>query len=125
MMALAMSNGSEKNDLMVNVTKFHFNSVRLSDRDRYRINRSGIRQILSSNQPLLIVGYSCDIGDAEKRKGVAQQRADEVAKYLISLGVKEARIETATISDALSDVKYPTTDERVENRKVEVYHLGL
>jgi outer membrane protein OmpA-like peptidoglycan-associated protein len=125
MMALAMNNGSGKNDLMVNVTKFHFNSVRLSDRDRYRINRSGIRQILSSNQPLLIVGYSCDIGDAEKRKGVAQQRADEVAKYLISLGVKEARIETATISDALSDVEYPTTDQRVENRKVEVYHLGL
>ena len=74
-----------------------FNSVRLSDRDRYHLNQSVLRKVLKSDQPILLVGYSCDIGDAAKRKEIAESRAGEVKKYLVSMGVAESRIEVGAV----------------------------
>ncbi|GEM_PF-361919 len=116
--------GTSKNDLKLNVTNFLFNSVRLSDRDRYHLNHSVLSKVQNSDQPILIVGYSCDIGDTKRRQEVAQSRADEVMKYLISAGVESSRIETAAVYNALDGVETPSSEQRIENRKVEVYHLA-
>ena len=52
------------------------------------------------------------------------ERAAEVKEYMVRMGVTENRVETAVVFDALKDIENPTTDQRVENRKVEVYHLA-
>ncbi|GAB5538372.1 MAG: hypothetical protein Salg2KO_04750 [Salibacteraceae bacterium] len=116
-------NGIGKNDLTLNITSFHFNSVRLSNRDRAVLNRTVLIPSIRSNQPILIVGYSCDIGSIEKQEEVARQRAEEVKAYLVSAGLAESKIETATVTGMLDEIENPTTDQRVENRKVEVMHL--
>jgi outer membrane protein OmpA-like peptidoglycan-associated protein len=123
MSMLSSLSSSGENALILNVTKFHLNSVRLSDRDRAKLNGT-IRQILKTAQPILVVGYSCDLGSLAERKAVAEARAAVVKEYLMSMGVKEGRFEITHIYDALDSVANPTADERVRNRKVEVYSSG-
>jgi len=112
-----------RNDLKLSVIQFHFNSIRLSDRDRYHINREAVRKIARSGQPILIVGYSCDIGSESETAQVAQLRAEEVKKYLVSLGIPADRIETSTVPDSLDGIEKPTYEQRVEARRAEIYHL--
>jgi outer membrane protein OmpA-like peptidoglycan-associated protein len=109
--------------LKLNTTYFHFNSVRLSDRDRYKMNREVIKEILKTRQPILVVGYSCDLGSPEEREAFARLRAETTKAYLINAGLTADLIEIGTVIDSLDGTPNPTSDQRVQSRKVEIIHL--
>ena len=52
---------------------------------------------------------------------ISKMRAEEVKKYLVNLGIDPDRIETEVITS--EEAEKMTYGERLENRKVEVYHL--
>lgn len=113
----------EKNDLRLSAIYFGFNSIRLSDRDRYRLNQNVVRKTRDTGQPLLIVGYSCDIGTVEQNTAVARLRAEQVKRYLENMGLEADKMEIHAIGDSLKGVEHPTADQRNQFRKVEIYHL--
>ncbi len=111
----------DKNDLMLKTIYFNFNSIRLSNNDRYNLNHKVHQKANRSGQPILILGYSCDLGTDEVNTSIAKMRAEEVKKYLMNLGVDADRIETEVIVPEGTETM--TYGERLENRKVEIYHL--
>lgn len=111
----------DKNDLKLKTIYFNFNSIRLSNNDRYNLNHKVYQKANRSGQPILILGYSCDLGSTEANNGISKMRAEEVKKYLINLGIDPDRIETEIITP--EGAEKMTYGERLENRKVEIYHL--
>src|SRR5690606_25308123 len=84
---------TQKNDMKLKTLYFNFNSVRLSNYDRYHLNHSVYQKAKTSGQPILIVGYTCDLGTPETNQKVALARAEEAKKYLVSLGMDPSLIE--------------------------------
>lgn len=117
------TNNSVPSTLRLNATYFNFNSVRLSDRDRIDLERKVAREVKKSGQPIMVIGYSCDVGDNEGQEAVAKLRAEQVAQFLMNIGVPKDLIEIGTVTDVLDGVTNPSTIQRVENRKVEIYHV--
>ncbi|MEX2596031.1 MAG: OmpA family protein [Salibacteraceae bacterium] len=111
-----------KNDLKLKTLFFNFNSVRLSNYDRFHINNSVYQKVKKTGQPVLIVGYTCDLGTEEVNKKVALERAEKVKEYLITLGMDEGLIEIDGVAPDLS-IKM-THGERLESRKVDIFHLA-
>jgi outer membrane protein OmpA-like peptidoglycan-associated protein len=110
-----------KNDLKLKTLYFNFNSVRLSNYDRYHLNHGVYKQVKKSGQPILIVGYTCDLGTNDVNKEIALARAKEAKDYLISLGLDADRIEIEGIAPA--EDSNMTYGERVESRRIDVFHL--
>lgn len=111
---------AERNDLKMRTIYFNFNSVRLSNNDRYHINHSIYQPARRSGQPILVVGYSCDLGDPKVAAEVSKMRAEAVKKYLINLGMDPDLIEIEGISAPSEKLTY---GQRLERRRVDVFHL--
>jgi outer membrane protein OmpA-like peptidoglycan-associated protein len=110
----------EQNDLKLRTIFFNFNSVRLSNNDRYNLNHSVYIPARKSGQPILIVGYSCDLGEVEEAAKVSLMRAEIVKQYLVNLGMDPERIEVEGIGAPATKL---TEAQRLQRRKVDVYHL--
>jgi outer membrane protein OmpA-like peptidoglycan-associated protein len=111
----------DKNDLKLKTIFFNFNSIRLSNNDCYNLTHKVYQKASRSGQPILILGYSCDLGSPAVNNAISKMRAEEVKKYLVNLGIDPDRIETEVITS--EEAEKMTYGERLENRKVEVYHL--
>jgi len=99
--------------------QFLFNSVRLSDRDRARLNEQVIDQLESSQREIVIRGYSCDIGTEDQKNAVSLARANVLKEYLINMGVDSERIKVEAVGSA--GMKDQSAESRYTNRKAEVY----
>jgi outer membrane protein OmpA-like peptidoglycan-associated protein len=110
-----------KNELKMRSIYFNFNSVRLSNNDRYHLNHDVYLPARRSGQPILLVGYSCDLGDPETAAEVSKMRAEIIKKYLVNLGMDPDLIEVEGIGTPGETL---TPAERMERRRVDVYHLG-
>lgn len=111
----------ERGDLKLQTLYFNFNSVRLSNNDRYRLNHNVVPKIRQSAQPILIVGYSCDVGDTRAAAQVSKLRAEMVKKYLVNLGMEPEMI----IIEGIGAPDEPLTyGQRLERRRVDIFHLA-
>ena len=112
----------DKNDLKLKTLYFQFNSVRLSNYDRYHLNHSVYQKVNQSGQPILIVGYTCDLGSPEVNQSVALERAKIAKAYLVELGMDASLIEVDSIAPGEdSNMSY---GERLESRRVDIFHLA-
>ncbi len=109
----------EHNDLKLKTIYFNFNSVRLSNNDRYRLNRV-YPIIRNSGQPVLIVGHSCDLGDPKIAAEVSKMRAEIVRDYLVNLGIDPERIIIEGIGAPGEKLTFA---QRLEMRRVDIFHL--
>jgi outer membrane protein OmpA-like peptidoglycan-associated protein len=111
-----------KNELKLKTLYFNFNSVRLSNYDRYHLNNSVYQKVKRSGQPILIVGYTCNLGSPEVNKEVALERAQKAKDYLVELGLDADRIEIDGIVP--EDDAEMTYGQRLEARRIEIFHLA-
>lgn len=110
----------DHNDLKLKSIYFNFNSVRLSNSDRYRLNRV-YPLIKNSAQPVLVVGHSCDLGDPKIAAEVSKMRADIVKEYLVNLGMDPEQILVEGIGAPGDKLTY---GQRLEMRRVDIFHLA-
>lgn len=87
-----------------------------------KANLTKFAEILNANPDtkLLIEGHTDDKGDLEVNKAISLNRANEVANYLKSKGVKKARIETYGYGPSKPKVDNSTAANRALNRRVEI-----
>lgn len=111
-----------KNELKLKTLYFNFNSVRLSNYDRYHLNNSVYQKVKRSGQPILIVGYTCNLGSPEVNRQVALERAQKAKDYLVELGLDAGRIEIDGI--APEEGTEMTYGERLDARRIEIFHLA-
>lgn len=112
-----------KEDLKLHSIYFAFNSIRVSERDRFYINQKVMPIVQKTNEPVLIVGYSCNLGDQVEQENISQMRAEQIKSYLLGMGVDEARIEITGVGTTLSE-ENSTYETRAANRKAELFLLG-
>lgn len=69
---------------------------------------------------VVVVGHADDIGSDRENQRLSEQRAANVANYLISRGVDAARVSQQGMGERMP--KFPGTDEpgRAQNRRVEL-----
>jgi outer membrane protein OmpA-like peptidoglycan-associated protein len=65
-------------------------------------------------------GHSDNVGPEPANREFAQKRADAVAKYLVELGVPQARIVTRSLGSSKPLVVTPPQTPEIANRRVEV-----
>lgn len=112
-----------KDDMKLHQVMFAFNSIRVSERDRFYINQHVMRMAKRSNEPILIVGYSCNLGEQKEQEEISLLRAQQIKEYLIGMGIDESRIEITGVGSTLTE-ENSTYQTRAENRKAEIYLLG-
>lgn len=110
-------------DLKLHAVYFAFNSIRVSERDRFYINQKVMPIVKKTSEPVLIVGYSCNIGDKIEQENISQLRAEQIKAYLLGMGVDESRIEITGIGTTLTE-ENSTYETRAANRKADLFLLG-
>jgi len=110
-------------DMKLHQVGFAFNSIRVSERDRFYINQNVMPLARKTSEPILIVGYSCDLGEQREQENISIMRAEQIKSYLIGMGIEESRIEITGVGTTLTK-ENSTYESRAANRKAEVYLLG-
>lgn len=97
---------------------FGFDSDKL-DATTARVADMIARHLKSSNERLIIDGYTCNIGSAEYNMGLSIRRANNVRNYLINQGIASSRITAK--GHGMNDPRYDnkTAEGRRQNRRVE------
>ena len=67
-----------------------------------------------------IIGHTDSDGDAIANKELSQSRAEEVKRYIVSLGVQESRIKATGKGESEPKTENETVEGRAMNRRVEV-----
>ena len=67
-----------------------------------------------------IIGHTDSDGDAKANKELSQSRAQEVKRYLVSLGVQSSRIKATGKGESEPKTENETIEGRAMNRRVEV-----
>jgi outer membrane protein OmpA-like peptidoglycan-associated protein len=67
-----------------------------------------------------IIGHTDSDGDATANKELSQSRAEEVKRYIVSLGVQESRIKATGKGESEPRTENETAEGRAMNRRVEV-----
>ncbi len=67
-----------------------------------------------------IIGHTDSDGDATANKKLSQSRAEEVKRYIVSLGVQESRIKATGKGESEPKTENETAEGRAMNRRVEV-----
>ncbi len=112
------------NELKMASIYFQFSSIRLSDRDRFRLNREVVAAARRSGQPILLLGYSCDLGSSAKNQETSAMRASVIKEFLIGMGIPESQIEVHAVGDAVANKDNMTPQERALSRRVDIFHLA-
>lgn len=71
-------------------------------------------------QTVLVEGHTCTIGPAEYNQGLSERRAQSVADFLVSEGVREGDIRTVGHGEERPIADNATREGREANRRVEV-----
>ena len=74
----------------------------------------------NSKARICVTGHTDKVGPETVNNEVGQRRADAVAKYLVSLGVPEQRIVTASLGSSKPLVVTGPGTPEISNRRVEV-----
>jgi outer membrane protein OmpA-like peptidoglycan-associated protein len=74
---------------------------------------------------ILINGHTDDIGEAQRNQVLSEKRAEQVAAYLISLGIAEQRIQYKGYGESQPRVANDSAANRALNRRTEFEILSL
>ena len=102
---------------------FAFNSSDLNENSKAVIDeyKKALGPELTDAYMVLVVGHTDTSGDAGYNKEISRKRAQSVADYLVSSGVKEDAIRVVGRGSAEPLVSNETLDGRKENRRVDIF----
>jgi OmpA-OmpF porin, OOP family len=112
---------------------FDFNSARLSDQARRRLDTEVIAKLrdMRSVRYINVNGHTDRIGSAQYNQRLSERRAEAVKAYLVSRGVEADKVETYGYGQTLPVKACPDIRQRKElieclapNRRVEVEIQG-
>lgn len=75
---------------------FDLNSAALNATSKYKLDSLAYNNALPTNEQYGIVGYADYIGNEQSNNTLSQLRANNVAEYLITLGIAQKNIQTIT-----------------------------
>jgi outer membrane protein OmpA-like peptidoglycan-associated protein len=96
------------------------------DSDVVRGNaRANLNELANSldqypNTELMIVGHTDDVGSASYNQDLSERRARSAASYLVTRGVRRARLETRGLGESEPVATNQDDSGRQQNRRVEV-----
>ena len=89
--------------------------------DFYEVLDSVILVLQEFNQTIIVsAGHTDSKGSTDYNQALSERRASSVAKYLLSKGVVEARIETVGFGEGTPIADNATAEGRALNRRVEL-----
>ncbi len=89
--------------------------------DFYEVLDSVILVLQEFNQTIIVAaGHTDSKGSTDYNQALSERRASSVAKYLLSKGVIEARIETVGFGEGTPIADNATAEGRALNRRVEL-----
>ena len=83
--------------------KFDLNSIEISPEDQERLNKIAERFAGNSHMEVCLIGVTDRTGDAAYNKKLAMQRAEAVADFLRSAGLKDNTYQIVARGQAYSD----------------------
>ncbi|HIP32718.1 MAG TPA: hypothetical protein EYG86_08160 [Crocinitomicaceae bacterium] len=109
----------------INDILFGTNSYELNKKSKFILR--GFARFLKENGSIevTIQGHTDDIGDDEKNMLLSEQRAQEVKKYLVSLGIIEGRLSAKGFGE--TQAKFPNSNviNRAKNRRTDFVIEGM
>lgn len=76
--------------------------------------------VRNPNSTLTISGHTDSVGNANSNQTLSKNRADSVARYLVSKGVSSSRIQTVGYGDRNPIASNDNEQGRSQNRRVEI-----
>ena len=103
------------------IDNYIVNTAKLTPEQCKRIDEEIIPILLQRNELKVIAeGHTCDLGNEAINIRLGQQRADAVKAYIVSKGIDESRITTASYADTKPRVPNTSEANRKINRRVRI-----
>ena len=102
---------------------FHLNSMELTTESKRMLGHIAASLLANPPKKIIIIGYTCDIGNTSYNADLGYCRAERVRYLLEQYGINQIQIETETRGE--SNPYLPNTNERnrQENRRVEMIYI--
>ncbi len=103
----------------INDILFNTNSFALSKKTEFILRQ--FADFLKENPSITIMiqGHTDDVGDDSKNLKLSEQRAQEVKKYLVSLGIKDTRLKAKGFGETVPKVTNDSEYNRAINRRTD------
>jgi outer membrane protein OmpA-like peptidoglycan-associated protein len=103
----------------INDILFNTNSFALSKKTEFILRQ--FADFLKENPTITIMiqGHTDDVGDDSKNLKLSEQRAQEVKKYLVSLGIKDTRLKAKGFGETVPKVTNDSEYNRAINRRTD------
>ena len=106
--------------IVLNNLFFDTNQFELKPKSRTELNRLVDFMKQYADVQVEIIGHTDDVGTDEDNLGLSQNRAKSVYTYLISQGVKAARLRFKGYGESKPLVANDSEDHRQQNRRIEL-----
>jgi len=116
---LAASENEEKKTVVMDSVFFAYKSTELADEAKEHLKYVAKYLQDQNNTKLIIYGHSDSIGSAKYNKKLSLERAENVKKELIILGISADRIEAIGIGESQPIADNSTVAGREKNRRIE------
>lgn len=100
---------------------FDFNSTALRSSSRNSLREMADVFDKYPNTTISVQGHTDSIGTASYNQRLSERRASSVARYLETLGVRSARVETIGYGESRPKASNSTSSGRQQNRRVEIH----
>lgn len=109
----------------INDILYATNSYALNSKSRFILK--GFARFLEENPTIKvsIQGHTDDVGDDNENLVLSQNRADEVKKYLVSLGIDKSRLKAKGFGETAPKVENTSAANRAKNRRTDFVIEGL
>jgi outer membrane protein OmpA-like peptidoglycan-associated protein len=105
---------------------FEFGKAELKPEGKEKINeyREQAKESLSTAEHVKIIGYTDNVGAADRNSMLSLQRAEAVRDHLVSLGADPQKFEVKGAGAEQPVADNSTEEGRAQNRRVEVAVVG-
>ena len=109
----------------INDILFATNSIELSNKSKFILR--GFVSFLKENSTISVAinGHTDDVGDDYENLILSDNRAKEVKKYIISLGVEETRLSAKGYGETQPKFKNSSASSKAKNRRTDFLIKGL
>jgi outer membrane protein OmpA-like peptidoglycan-associated protein/tetratricopeptide (TPR) repeat protein len=103
----------------INDILYATNSSELNSKSQFILKQ--FARFLSENPTITIMiqGHTDDIGDDNQNMKLSEQRAEEVKKYLVKLGISESRLTSKGFGETKPKVPNSSNENRAINRRTD------
>ena len=111
----------ELNVVVKNDVLFDFNSSALRSTSRTALHEMASVFEKYADTTISVQGHTDSVGTASYNERLSQRRANSVAGYIESLGVRSGRVETLGYGESQARATNSTASGRQLNRRVEIH----